>query len=310
MPRLSAVIVSFNTRAYLQRCIASVSNAVDEVVVVDAASTDDSAALVREEFPQARLVELEANLGYGASMNAGIAEAQGDYLLLLNADTRALGDAVEQLIRCAQAEPRAAVVGPRLSNPDGTLQRSVRGYPTPWRLMTEYFFLRWLAPRSRALNAFYGAGFDHRSQVQAEFLVGAVLLVRRAPFTEVGGFDPAFFMFNEEVDLCYRLTSAGWSVVFCPTAAFVHVGGASTKQVWNEMYIEQLRSHLRFLLKHRGPGVAEQTRRLLEYAMRFRAVVLRGDRSRLSKTAARWLASGSAEALVSPADESADHRPS
>src|SRR5436190_30313 len=115
MPHVSAVVVSFNSRQHLERCLTSVLDSVDEAIVAD---------------------------------------------------------------------QQIAIVGPRLSNPDGSLQRSVRGFPTPWRLVTEYFFLRWFAPRSRALNAFYGAGFDHRSRRDAEFLVGAVLLVRRNAFEE------------------------------------------------------------------------------------------------------------------------------
>jgi N-acetylglucosaminyl-diphospho-decaprenol L-rhamnosyltransferase len=271
---------------------------VDEVVVVDAASTDGSAGLVRDRFPDVRLIVLRENDGFGAAMNVGIEATVGDYVLLMNPDAWATGDAVPGLVACAEADPRAAVVGPRLLNPDGTLQRSVRGFPTPWRLATEYFFLRWLAPRSRLFNAFYGAGFDHRTPRPAEFLVGAVLLVRRSALREVGAFDVDFFMFNEEVDLCYRLTRAGWHVLFCPRAEFVHVGGASTTPVWESMYREQLRSHLRFLSKHRGAAVAERTRKLLIVAMRLRAVVFRGGRSRLSRSAARWLASAPAAELV------------
>ena len=298
MPRVSAIVVTFNSRTYLERCLASVVHAVDEAVVVDSASSDGSADAVRELFPSARVVELGENRGFGAAMNAGVDATEGDYVLLLNPDAWAMEGAVATLVDVAERDPKVAVVGPRLTNPVGTLQRSVRGFPTPWRLATEYFFLRWLAPRSRTLNAFYGAGFDHRSQTDVEFLVGAVLLVRRSMFDEVGGFDPEFFMFNEEVDLCYRLARAGRRIVFCPDAEFVHVGGASTTAVWDRMYVEQLRSHLRFLTKHRGAPVAERTRRVLVWAMRLRALVFRGRRRRLSRAAARWLASAPAAALV------------
>jgi GT2 family glycosyltransferase len=298
VPRVSAVVVSFNSRAHLEKCVASVVDVVDEVVVVDSMSSDGSADLVRASFPSVTVIELDANRGFGSAMNTGIAATEGDHLLLLNPDTWALPGAVASLTRCLEDDPRAAVVGPRLSNPDGTLQPSVRGYPTPWRLATEYFFLRWLAPRSRLLNTFYGAGFDHRSARNVEFLVGAVLLVRRSAFDEVGGFDSDFFMFNEEVDLCYRLTHTGWRVRFCPTGEFVHVGGASTSKVWDSMYREQLRSHLRFLTKHGSPEVAERTRRELFWAMRLRTRVFRGDRRRLSREAARWLATAPAAALI------------
>src|SRR5204862_2607147 len=117
--------------------------------------------------------------GYGAGCNAGRRVAAGRYFLILNSDAWALGGAVERLVAFADAHPGAAVVGPRLSNPDGTLQRSVRGFPTLWRLATEYFFLRKLAPRSRALNAFYAGPFAHDKVYEAEFVMGAAFLVRR-----------------------------------------------------------------------------------------------------------------------------------
>jgi hypothetical protein len=298
VPRVSAVVVSFNSQAHLEKCLVSVLDLVDDVVVVDSRSSDGSAELVRTSFPSARVIELDANRGFGFAMNAGVAATEADYLLLLNPDTWAREGAVSNLVECLEADPRIAVVGPRLANPDGSPQPSVRGYPTPWRLATEYFFLRWLAPRSRLLNSFYGAGFDHRSSRSVEFLVGAVLLVRRSAFDEVGGFDPDFFMFNEEVDLCYRLTHTGWRVSFCPNGEFVHVGGASTSKVWDSMYREQLRSHLRFLTKHSSPGVAERTRRELVWAMRLRTLVFRGARRRLSWSASRWLASAPAGELI------------
>jgi GT2 family glycosyltransferase len=298
VPRVSAVVVSFNSRLHLERCLRSVVEAVDDAVVVDSASSDGSAAFVRERFPSVRVIELEENLGFGAAMNVGVEATAGDYQLLLNADTWAREGAVGELVACAERDAQAAVVGPRLENPDGTLQRSIRGYPTPWRLATEYFFLRWLSPRSRFLNAFYGAGFDHRTPASVEFLVGAVLLVRRSAFDEVGAFDPEFFMFNEEVDLCYRLTRAGMRILFCPSAEFVHVGGASTAPVWDLMYREQLRSHLRFLTKHNGPDVAERMRVVLMWAMRLRTLTFRGARRRISRSAAEWLASAPAAVLL------------
>lgn len=303
-PDLSIVVAAYNTRAYLERCLVELGDS-HEVIVVDAGSTDGSKALVRERFPRIRLLELEANPGYGGALNAGIAVASGELLILMNGDAWPLPGALERLVRAADSEPRAGILGPRLLNPNGTLQPSVRGFPTAWRLATEYLFLRWFAPKSRALNAFYGAGFDHRCRREAEFLVGAVLLVRRELLGQIGGFDEDFFMFNEEVDLCYRARAAGWTVLFRPDAEFVHVGGASTSEVWPSMYREQLRSHLRFLAKHHGRGEAERARRFLAAAMEFRAAVFgltrRPARRKLSQDAARWLRSGGVERLLDPA---------
>src|SRR5262249_48362042 len=157
-----------------------------------------------------------------------------------------IGAAVDRMVRFADEHPRAAVVGPRLRNLDGSLQRSVRGFPTLWRLSTEYLFLRKLAPRSDALNAFYAGGFEHERVGEADFLMAACLLVRRSATEKVGLFDERYFMFSEEVDWCYRFRQAGWSVVFLPEAEVFHVGGASWKKEFDPMFREQVRGHLRF----------------------------------------------------------------
>ena len=216
--------------------------------------------------------------------------ASGDYFLLLNSDAWALDHAVERLVAFADEHPEAAVVGPRLLNPDGSLQRSVRGDPTLWRLATEYFFLRKLAPRTRALNAFYGAAFAHDEVREADFVMGSVMLVRREAADTVGLFDEDFFMFSEETDWLYRFRQAGWKVFFTPEAEFVHVGGATTRQNWGPMFREQIRGHVRFLAKHRGPKEAERARRLLLASLRLRGVIFPGSRGQTYKEAARWLA--------------------
>ena len=295
MADVSVVVVTYNALPWLERCLESVRPY--ETIVVDHGSTDGTLELVRRRFPQARLIE-EGNTGLGAGSNTGMRLATGDYFLLLNSDAWAVGDAVDRLVAFAGERPEAAVVGPKLLNPDGTLQRSVRGFPTLWRLTTEYFFLRKLAPRSRALNAFYASRFAHDEVREAEFLMGSCLLVRRQAADTVGLFDEDFFMFSEETDWCYRFVQAGWKVLFFPGAEFVHVGGATTSQNWGPMYREQLRGHLRFLAKHRGPREAERARRLLLASMRLRSLIFRGERRRTSREAARWLASARAGELL------------
>jgi GT2 family glycosyltransferase len=292
---VSVVVVTYNALPWLERCLESVRSY--ETIVVDHGSTDGTLELVRRRFPQARLIE-EGNTGLGAGSNTGMRVASGDYFLLLNSDAWAVGDAIERLVAFAEEHPEAAVVGPKLLNPDGSLQRSVRGFPTIWRLATEYFFLRKLAPGSESLNAFYASRFPHDEVREAEFLMGACLLVRREAADTVGLFDEDFFMFSEETDWCYRFVQAGWKVLFFPGAEFVHVGGASTSQNWGPMYREQLRGHLRFLAKHRGPREAERARRLLLASMRLRALMFHGERRRTYREAARWLASGRAGELL------------
>ena len=287
MADVSVVVVTYNALPWVERALDSVRG--HETIVVDHGSTDGTLELVRERFPDARLIQQE-NKGLGGGSNAGMRIASGDYFLLLNSDAWALDDGVERLAAFADEHPEAAVVGPRLLNPDGSLQRSVRGDPTLWRLATEYFFLRKLAPRTRALNAFYGAAFAHDEVREAEFVMGSVMLVRREAADTVGLFDEDFFMFSEETDWLYRFRQAGWKVFFTPEAEFVHVGGATTRQNWGPMFREQIRGHVRFLAKHRGPKEAERARRLLLASLRLRGVIFPGSRGQTYKEAARWLA--------------------
>jgi GT2 family glycosyltransferase len=295
MADVSVVVVTWNVREHVVRCLESVAGKPWEVIVVDNASTDGTPELVRERFPGVRLLELAGNRGFGAGNNAGMRAAGGRYYLLLNADAWAVGDAVERLVAFADDHADAAVVGPRLLNTDGTLQRSVRGFPTLWRLATEYLYLRKLAPRSPLVNAFYGARFDHLTVREADWLYGACLLVRRAAAEAVGLFDEDFFVFSEETDWCYRFRAAGWKVFFCPDAEFVHVGGGSHG---GRMFRENLRGHLRFFAKHRGLREAERARRLLLVGTGVRGVIYRGERRRMYRDGFAWLRSGDARTLL------------
>jgi GT2 family glycosyltransferase len=292
MPDVSAVVVTHNALPWLEPCLESVREV--ETIVVDNASTDGTVDVVRERFPDVRLVE-QGNLGLAAGWNAGMAVAGGRYFLILNADAWLTEGSLERLVAFADEHPEAAVVGPRLLNPDGTLQRSVRGFPTLWRLATEYLFLRKLAPRSAALNAFYAGGFDHDEVREVEVVMGACMLVRREAVEAVGGLDDSFFLFSEETDWCYRFVQAGWQVVFFPGAECVHVGGASHG---GRLFRENLRGHLRFFAKHHGPASAERARLLLRAALRLRALAFRGERGAMYREGAAWLGSGTVPELL------------
>jgi N-acetylglucosaminyl-diphospho-decaprenol L-rhamnosyltransferase len=289
---VSAIVVTYNALPWIEPCLESVRGC--ELIVVDNGSSDGTPALVRERFPEARLIEQE-NRGLGAGWNVGIEAAGGRWLFFLNADAWVVGDGLAKLVQVLEREPEAAVVGPCLRYPDGRLQRSVRGFPTLWRLSTEYLFLRKLAPRTKLLNAFYGGGFRHDRELEAEFLMGAALLVRRAAIDEVGGLDERFFLFSEEVDWCYRFRQAGWKVIFTPVAEVVHVGGAAHA---GRLFREQVQGHLLFLDKHRGARYANKARRLLATSLALRGLVFRGERGRTYRETARWLRSGSLQELL------------
>jgi N-acetylglucosaminyl-diphospho-decaprenol L-rhamnosyltransferase len=291
---VSAIVVTYNAAPWIERPLESLRGTGAEVIVVDNGSTDGTLELVRERFPEAHIVEQE-NRGFGAGNNAGMRSAAGRYFLLLNPDAWLTEGALEEMVAFADEHPEAGVVGPRLLNPDGSLQRSVRGYPTPWRLATEYFFLRKLAPRSQALNALFGGGFDHRSVREADYLFGACLLVRRDAVDSIGGFDEDFFLMSEEVDWLYRFRQAGWKVLFFPGAEVFHVVGASLNPARFEHIV---RGHLLFLRKHRGTRVAERARRVMLWGLRVRGLLFHGERGRAYRDAARWLGSGRVASLL------------
>jgi N-acetylglucosaminyl-diphospho-decaprenol L-rhamnosyltransferase len=293
-PDVTAIVVTHNAAEWIERCLRSLAGTGAEAIVVDNASADGTPALVRETFPDARVLE-EENRGFGAGNNAGMRAASGRYFLLLNPDAWLTDGALDALVAFADAHPEAAVVGPRLLNPDGTLQRSVRGYPSPWRIATEYFFLRKLGPRTHALNAFFGEQFDHESVREAEYLFGACILVRREAVDSVGGFDEDFFLMSEEVDWCYRFRQAGWKVLFYPGAEAFHVVGASLNP---RQFHAIVRGHLQFLRKHRGEREAERARRVMLWGLRMRALVFRGERGRAYRESAQWLGSGNTASLL------------
>ena len=280
-PDVTVVVVTYDALPWLERCLESVTG--EDVVVVDHGSTDGTLDLVREKFPDVRVIEQE-NRGMGGGNNAGMRVAEGRYFFLLNSDAWVVADGLRKLVEFADGHPRAAVVAPKLLNTDGTLQRSVRGEPSLWALATEYLFIRKLAPRTNLLNPLYVGGFAHDEAREAESLFGPALLVRREAVDEVGLFDEAFFMFSEEVDWLTRFRRAGWSVWFFPGAEVVHVGGASHG---GRLYVENLRGHLRWFSKHRGPRAADWARRIL----------LAGVLLRRRREAARFLRSKTRDLL-------------
>ncbi len=289
---VSVVVVTWNALPWIERCLESVGG--HPAIVVDHGSTDGTLELVRERFPEVRVLQQE-NRGMGGGNNTGMRVAGGRYFLLLNSDAWVVGDGLERLIQFADSHPEAAVVGPKLLNLDGTLQRSVRGEPTVWRLATEYLFIRRLAPWSRRLNPLYAGGFAHDEVREADWLYGPALLVRREAVDAVGLFDESFFMSSEETDWLTRFRRAGWKVLFFPGAEVVHVGGASHG---GQMYVENLRGHLRWFDKHLGSKEAERARRLLLWSLRLRALLFRGARGANYRDGARFLASGNARSLL------------
>ena len=291
-PDVSVVVVTYDALPWVEQCLESVRDY--ETIVVDHGSTDGTLDLVREKFPDVRVIEQD-NRGMGGGNNAGMRTANGRYFFLLNSDAWLVDGALDALVAYADEHPDAAVVGPRLLNVDGSLQRSVRGEPTLWRLATEYLFIRKLAPGSRIFNPLYAGNFDHTTERSVEWLSGPALLVRRDAADAVGLFDETFFLFGEETDWLTRFRRAGWKVLFFPGAEVVHVGGATHG---GRMYVENLRGHVRWFAKHKGERQAESVRRLLLFSLRVRALFFRGERREQYREGIRFLSSGHARDLI------------
>ena len=255
-----------------------------ETIVVDHGSTDGTLELVRERFPGVRVVE-QGNVGYGGGLNAGFRAAVERYWLPINSDawvvearsrrwsrSRTRTRRSRSCVRGSATRTDAAAVGARVSD--------------AWRVATEYFFLRKLAPRSRALNSYYAGWFGHDESREIDWAMGPCFLVRRDAADAVGLFDESFFMFWEETDWLYRFNRAGWKVWFLPEAEVVHVGGATHG---GRMFGENVKALVQFFGKHHGTREAARVRRLLRAALTVRGLVFRGERGRMYRDAARSL---------------------
>lgn len=279
---VAAVVVSFEAREHLERCLTSLrEDAVDEVIVVDNDSSDGSAQLVRERFPDMPLLALDRNLGFGAACNLAARQTTADFLLLLNPDTVVRSGATRKLRECIETNAQIAVAAPTLLNADGSAQLSLLPYPGIF------------ASGRAAITAFPVP--EKRKQGRRELVdsypVGAALLVRRRAFADIGGFDDGFFHFYEEVDLCKRLRAAGWTICLCPEAEIAHVGGGSSASRWPSTYVQQLRGHIRYVAKHRGRIAAETARMLLVGALFARLLYMRGEQRKALRAGLRWLLS-------------------
>lgn len=253
---LSILIVNWNTRDYLRACLfslqATCADLEHEIIVVDNASHDNSAEMVRREFPEVLLIANNTNLGYAEGNNRAYAAARGEYLWLLNPDTEVLDDAPRQLLDFLKAKPQygavaSALIDARTRRP----QHSCRTFPTPAALWSEATGLARRFPRSRRFG-FYRMGWWHyRDAREVDQPMASSLLLRRQAVEKAGGlFDEQFPIFFNDVDLCWRLRAAHWSIWYLPQARVLHHGGASTSQARPEMIAESHRALQRFYNKH------------------------------------------------------------
>ena len=254
--KISIIIVSWNVKKDLANCLKSLQEnpyaGNFEVVVVDNNSSDDTVETVKSNFPDVVIIDNDKNLGFAAGNNKGFEIAKGQYILLLNPDTIVHSAALDTLIMFMDDNPDVGACGPRLLNEDGTIQGSVRRFPTFRASLYRHTIFKPLGIFKKQYRKWLMKDFDHDEQMDVDQLMGACLLVRKSVLDEVGGLDEDFFMYYEEVDLCYRIRKAGWRIVFTPESEVTHLGGRSAEQVPAGKRIMMLMSLLMFFRKKRG----------------------------------------------------------
>jgi GT2 family glycosyltransferase len=257
--KLSIIIVSWNVKKDLANCLRSIGenspNSQFEIIVIDNASTDTTVESVKEYFPEVVMIANSENRGFAAANNQGIERSHGEYILLLNPDTIVRLGSLDTLISLIDKNEDVGICGPQLLNQDGTIQSSARCFPTFRGALYRHTIFRYLRIFKNEYKKWLMKGFDHRTQTDVDQVMGAALMVRRSVIDHIGVMDERFFMYYEEVDLCYRIKQAGWRVVFVPQATITHLGGRSSGQIPVEKQIMAMTSLLKFFRKHRGKGV-------------------------------------------------------
>jgi GT2 family glycosyltransferase len=259
---VSVVIVHYRTPEQTVAAARSVAAGSPgaEIVVVDNASGDAVGSRLMQEVPRARLVTEPENRGYAAGCNRGARETTGRFLLFLNSDAAAAPGAVQALTAALESDPLAGAAGPRLVNPDGSLQASIQRLPTAWRIFCESSGLAALAGGRGFLRGHTRTREDHTRPHEVEAFKGAALMVRRTSFEEAGGFDEHFFLYAEETDLLARLARRGWRILFEPRASVMHLGGGSGG---DELFGYLHAGLRRYVRKHHGRAAAGITSAVL-----------------------------------------------
>jgi hypothetical protein len=297
MVDLSIVIVSYNVRALLAECLQSVisyqlpvngeqsptaSPLTDncslitdrrplntEIFVVDNASADGSAAMVRARFPSVRLIENAENRGFSAANNQAFAETRGRYVLMLNPDTVVRPGALETLVKFMDEHPRAGACGGKLVYGDGALQHSAFRFPTLAQVFLDFFPLHWRVTDARLNGRYPRAGYARGAPFQIDHPLGAALLVRREVAAQVGWLDDQFFIYCEEIDWCIRIKRAGWEIWCVPQAEIVHHEAQSTRHASRRdaMFVELWRARLRLFEKHYSPAFRWAARQIVRVGL-------------------------------------------
>lgn len=258
---LSIIIVSWNVKKLLKDCLKSIYQNYDnlniEVFVSDNASTDGTMEMVRQKFPQVKYIQNEGNIGFTKANNRAFEVAAGKYILFLNPDTVVKPKALSRMVKFIEEDPKCGALGPRLLNPDGTLQLSCRTFPTFKTQLFSTLFLDVLFPKSRLFGKHMMSYWKHDELKEVDQPMGSALLVRKDILDKIGAFDENIIFWYDEVDLCYRIKKAGWKIFFVPDAEIIHYGGQGFKQwkglrasLWGAYIWRKSRNY--FFKKHYG----------------------------------------------------------
>jgi len=263
-PAISILIVSFNTKAVLRECLESVKlssrDLAVETIVVDNCSRDGSAAMVREEFPWVNVIESPENLGFGRANNLAFEAARGRYIVLLNSDAFLQANTLCLSLEKMEADPSVGLASGRLVGRDGELQPSARMFPSPVRQLLVISGLADKYPKSRFFGQADRTWADPMQAAEVDWVPGAYSIIPARVLREHGFFDPRFFLYYEEVDLCLRIQNAGFKIMYWPEICIVHVGGESSRQVKTlemsqtgaQLVLWRMRSTLLYYRKHKG----------------------------------------------------------
>ncbi len=231
---ISIIIVSWNVKNLLKHCLESIyknqGNVKLEVIVIDNASKDGSAEMVKENFPEINLIANQENSGFGRANNQGLDKAKGRYILLLNPDTIILPGNFELALKRMEENLKIGILGAQTLNPDMSLQPSIRRFPKFLPIFLIFIKIAKFFPNLKSLKNYFAVDFDYQKPQPVQQVAGSYMLVRKELIDEIGLFDENFFIWFEEVDLCRRTSLAGWEVYYDPEPKLIHYGGQSFKQ--------------------------------------------------------------------------------
>jgi GT2 family glycosyltransferase len=277
---ISVLIVSWNAKHYLQLCLDSLTSAPPrrhvEILVVDNASNDGSREMVKDQYPQVKLVESSENLGFAKGNNLGIGLAKGRYVALVNPDVTVLPGCLDALADFLDQNSQVGNVGPRVWNPDGTIQSSCQRFPTLWSSFCSAMGLAARFRNSRFLRGHEMYCLSDDQPRAVDVLVGCFSMIRREAFEDVGLLDEDLYMYAEDVDWCRRAWSHGWHVIFYPGAQAIHDRSSITAPYPVRFALEQQRSTLRYWRKYHGPPGAWAVRMIMfiHHLLRYGFAVL------------------------------------